>query len=82
MIDLVFWAGAKAVAGTDVETWQVNSIGAALQAAAERRRDRVGPPLPGGDADDLDVLARRLARGLDGLDGAEGHVVVGGDHLW
>jgi molybdopterin converting factor small subunit len=39
MVDLVFWAGAKAVAGTDVETWQVHSIGAALQAAAERRRD-------------------------------------------
>lgn len=38
-VDLVFWAGAKAVAGTGAETWRVDSIGAALQAAADRRRD-------------------------------------------
>jgi len=35
----VFWAGARAVAGTATESWQVESIGAALRAAAERRAD-------------------------------------------
>jgi hypothetical protein len=35
----VFWAGAKAVAGTGSERWPANSIGAALEAAAEHRRD-------------------------------------------
>jgi molybdopterin synthase sulfur carrier subunit len=38
-VDLVFWAGAKAVAGTASESWRVASVGAALRAAAERRRD-------------------------------------------
>ena len=36
---LVFWAGAKAVAGTGIESWPVESIGAALRAAADRRQD-------------------------------------------
>jgi molybdopterin synthase sulfur carrier subunit len=35
----VFWAGAKAVAGNASETWRAESLAAALQAAAARRRD-------------------------------------------
>jgi len=38
-VDLVFWAGAKAVAGTGTERWSADSVGAALQAAAEQRQD-------------------------------------------
>ena len=38
-MELVFWAGAKAVAGVAAENWAVNSVGAALRAAAERRHD-------------------------------------------
>lgn len=38
-VDLVFWAGAKNVAGVGSESWSVSSIGAALRAAAEQRRD-------------------------------------------
>lgn len=38
-MELVFWAGAKAVAGVSTETWPATSISAALRAAAERRGD-------------------------------------------
>lgn len=38
-MELVYWAGAKAAAGTSAETWPASSIGAALRAAAERRAD-------------------------------------------
>ena len=38
-VELVFWAGAKAVAGIPAETWTADSVGAALRAAAARRRD-------------------------------------------
>ena len=38
MVDLVFWAGAKSVAGTGTERWPADSVGAALQAAAASRR--------------------------------------------
>ena len=38
-VDLVFWAGAKSVAGTGTERWPADSVGAALQAAADRRQD-------------------------------------------
>lgn len=37
-VELVFWAGAKTVAGTASESWPVDTVGAALRAAAERRR--------------------------------------------
>ena len=35
----MFWAGAKAVAGTGSESWAVESIAAALRAAADQRQD-------------------------------------------
>ena len=35
----MFWAGAKTVAGVATEFWPVQTIGAALRAAAEQRRD-------------------------------------------
>ena len=35
----VFWAGAKALAGVSTETWRVDTVGAALQAAADQRQD-------------------------------------------
>lgn len=38
-VDLVFWAGAKAVAGTASEIWRVDTVGAALRAAAATRQD-------------------------------------------
>jgi len=38
-VELVFWAGAKAVAGTASETWPAGSIRAALDAAAQQRQD-------------------------------------------
>lgn len=37
-VELVFWAGAKTVAGVASEIWPVDTLGAALRAAAERRR--------------------------------------------
>lgn len=36
-IELIFWAGAKTVAGTASETWPVDTVGAALRHAAQRR---------------------------------------------
>jgi sulfur-carrier protein len=36
-VDLVFWAGAKAVAGTASEQWLVRTLGEALRAAAASR---------------------------------------------
>src|SRR5689334_18116467 len=36
-VDLVFWAGAKAVAGTASEQWSAGSVGEALRAAAASR---------------------------------------------
>ena len=36
-VELVYWAGAKAIAGVATENWPVDSIGAALRAAAELR---------------------------------------------
>jgi hypothetical protein len=38
-VDLVFWAGAKVVAGTSSERWPVDSIQAALDAASRERQD-------------------------------------------
>lgn len=37
-MELVYWAGAKAIAGVASEIWPVDTVGAALRAAAERRR--------------------------------------------
>ncbi|MFT4164734.1 MAG: MoaD/ThiS family protein [Microlunatus sp.] len=37
-MELVYWAGAKAVAGATSEIWPVDTVGAALRAAAEQRR--------------------------------------------
>lgn len=36
-VDLVFWAGAKAVAGTGTERWPAQTLGEALRAAAASR---------------------------------------------
>ena len=36
-VDLVFWAGAKAVAGTASEQWQAHTLGEALRSAAASR---------------------------------------------
>ena len=36
-VDLVFWAGARAVAGTASEQWPAGSVGEALRAAAASR---------------------------------------------
>lgn len=36
---LVFWAGARVVAGTGSEVWGVDTVGAALRAAAAARQD-------------------------------------------
>ena len=36
-VDLVFWAGAKAVAGTATERWVAGTLGEALRAAAASR---------------------------------------------
>ena len=38
-MELVYWAGAKAAAGVAAESWPVETVGAALRAAAERRQD-------------------------------------------
>ncbi|MDN5771401.1 MAG: hypothetical protein L0H24_10970, partial [Microlunatus sp.] len=38
-VQLVFWAGAKAIAGKTSESWSVETVGAALRAAAQARRD-------------------------------------------
>lgn len=37
-MELVYWAGAKTIAGAASEIWSVDSVGAALRAAAEQRR--------------------------------------------
>ena len=36
-VELVFWAGAKAVAGTAAEQWPARTLGEALRAAAASR---------------------------------------------
>lgn len=38
-VELAFWAGARAVAGTASERWAAGSIEEALQAAARQRQD-------------------------------------------
>lgn len=38
-VELVFWAGARAIAGMPSQTWPVSTIGAALKAAAQERAD-------------------------------------------
>jgi hypothetical protein len=37
MVELVFWAGAKAVAGAAAEQWPARTLGEALRAAAASR---------------------------------------------
>lgn len=38
-VELVFWAGAKAVAGMASQSWRAASVAAALSAAAAQRAD-------------------------------------------